>query len=128
MVLECRLVHHYELGLHTHFVGEILDVKIREEAFDAEGMPDIHKIKPLYSRRRSAIITGSAGHRESLQHREKIAKRINADMATNLCSCAGNQASASQQTASSSEQLAATAQMMKNSSEELNRLVQFFRL
>ena len=47
MVLECKLVHHYELGLHTHFVGEILDVKI-EEAVLADGdKPDIKKIKPF---------------------------------------------------------------------------------
>ena len=30
LVLECRLLHTFELGLHTQFVGEILDVKVDE--------------------------------------------------------------------------------------------------
>jgi flavin reductase (DIM6/NTAB) family NADH-FMN oxidoreductase RutF len=47
MVLECRVVHHYELGLHTHFVGEILDVKVDEAVMDDSGKPDIEKIRPL---------------------------------------------------------------------------------
>lgn len=47
MVLECKLVHHYELGLHTHFVGEILDVKIEETMLDSDGKPDIAKIQPM---------------------------------------------------------------------------------
>jgi flavin reductase (DIM6/NTAB) family NADH-FMN oxidoreductase RutF len=47
MVLECKVIHHYEIGLHTHFVGEILDVKI-EESMLAEGeKPDIEKIRPI---------------------------------------------------------------------------------
>ena len=47
MVLECRVVHHYELGLHTHFVGEILDVKVEECMLGADGKPDIGKIRPV---------------------------------------------------------------------------------
>jgi flavin reductase (DIM6/NTAB) family NADH-FMN oxidoreductase RutF len=47
MILECRVIHHYEIGLHTHFVGEILDVKVDENFLDAEGQPDIQKIQPL---------------------------------------------------------------------------------
>lgn len=47
MVLECRVVHHYEIGLHTHFVGEILDVKIDESVLDDSGRPDIGKIRPF---------------------------------------------------------------------------------
>jgi flavin reductase (DIM6/NTAB) family NADH-FMN oxidoreductase RutF len=47
MVLECRVIHHYEIGLHTHFVGEILDVKIDETVLDADGKPDIGRIRPL---------------------------------------------------------------------------------
>ena len=27
LVLECKLIYHHEIGLHTHFIGEILDVK-----------------------------------------------------------------------------------------------------
>jgi flavin reductase (DIM6/NTAB) family NADH-FMN oxidoreductase RutF len=47
MVLECRVVHHYELGLHTHFVGEILDVKVDESVLSDDGTPDIEKIRPF---------------------------------------------------------------------------------
>jgi flavin reductase (DIM6/NTAB) family NADH-FMN oxidoreductase RutF len=47
MVVECRLLHTLEIGLHTQFVGEILDVKIEESALDADGRPMIEKIQPL---------------------------------------------------------------------------------
>jgi flavin reductase (DIM6/NTAB) family NADH-FMN oxidoreductase RutF len=46
MVLECRVIHHYEIGLHTHFVGEILDVKIDEARLSDDGKPDIGIIRP----------------------------------------------------------------------------------
>jgi flavin reductase (DIM6/NTAB) family NADH-FMN oxidoreductase RutF len=38
-VIECKVVHVAELGLHTMFVGEILDVKV-EEAAMKDGKPD----------------------------------------------------------------------------------------
>ena len=47
MVLECKVIHTYEIGLHTHFVGEILDVKVNETYLDDKGLPDIQKIRPL---------------------------------------------------------------------------------
>ncbi len=47
MILECRVVHQYELGPHTHFVGGILDVKIAEGVLDDDGAPDIEKIRPF---------------------------------------------------------------------------------
>ena len=47
MILECRVIHHYEIGLHTHFVGEIMDVKIEEEMLTDEGRPDVEKISPI---------------------------------------------------------------------------------
>src|SRR3989339_86899 len=43
MILECRVIHHYEIGLHTHFVGEILDVKVDEDVLGDDGVPDIEK-------------------------------------------------------------------------------------
>jgi len=45
--LECRLVHTADLGLHTLFVGEVIDVKIEEEALTPEGNADICKINPF---------------------------------------------------------------------------------
>lgn len=47
MVLECKLIHHYEIGLHTHFVGEIFDVKIDDNVLNDDGHPDMEKIRPL---------------------------------------------------------------------------------
>lgn len=47
MVLECRVIHHFEIGLHTHFVGEILDVKVEEDMLADDGSPDIEKIRPM---------------------------------------------------------------------------------
>lgn len=47
VVLECKLVHTFELGLHTQFVGEILDVKAEEDVLGDNGLPDIAKVMPL---------------------------------------------------------------------------------
>jgi flavin reductase (DIM6/NTAB) family NADH-FMN oxidoreductase RutF len=47
LVLECKLLHTIEIGLHTQFIGEILDVKAETAVLDAEGRPDIEKIRPL---------------------------------------------------------------------------------
>jgi flavin reductase (DIM6/NTAB) family NADH-FMN oxidoreductase RutF len=46
-VLECKLRHTIELGSHTQFVGEILDVKAEEDILGANGAPDIEKVKPF---------------------------------------------------------------------------------
>lgn len=48
LVLECKLVHQIELGLHTQFVGEILDVKANENVLDDKGVPDLEKLKPFF--------------------------------------------------------------------------------
>ena len=47
LVLECRLLHTLEIGLHTMFVGEILDVKADETVLGDKGYPDITKVKPI---------------------------------------------------------------------------------
>lgn len=47
LVLECKLIHTFDLGLHTQFVGEILDVKADEEVLDEDGRPDIAKVEPF---------------------------------------------------------------------------------
>ena len=46
-VMECRLLHTLEIGLHTQFVGEIIDVKADPDVLAADGLPDILKLKPL---------------------------------------------------------------------------------
>ena len=47
LVLECKLVKTIELGLHTMFIGEIVDVKAAESILGAGGMPDVAKLKPF---------------------------------------------------------------------------------
>lgn len=47
LVVECRLLHTLEIGLHTQFVGEIVDVKADPSVIGAKGYPDITKVKPL---------------------------------------------------------------------------------
>lgn len=47
VVLECRLLHTIEIGLHTQFIGEIIDVKGDESVLAEDGHLDIMKIKPL---------------------------------------------------------------------------------
>ncbi|HOE16206.1 MAG TPA: flavin reductase family protein [Syntrophorhabdaceae bacterium] len=46
-IFECKLINTVEIGLHTQFIGEILDVKADESILDKEGLPDIEKMKPL---------------------------------------------------------------------------------
>jgi flavin reductase (DIM6/NTAB) family NADH-FMN oxidoreductase RutF len=46
LVLECRVIHTIEIGLHTQFIGEIMDVKAEESVLKEDGLPDIKKVKP----------------------------------------------------------------------------------
>lgn len=45
IVIECSLLHTFEIGLHTIFVGEILDVKGDSTILNDQKLPDIEKIK-----------------------------------------------------------------------------------
>lgn len=45
--LECKLVLTNELGLHTQFVGEVLDVKLDEACLDEKGKIDPAKFDPM---------------------------------------------------------------------------------
>jgi len=47
LVLECKLVQAINLGIHTQFVGEIMDVKADESVLDDNGRPDIEKVQPI---------------------------------------------------------------------------------
>ena len=40
IILECRLLHVIEIGLHTQFIGEIVDVKADEAVLGDNGLPD----------------------------------------------------------------------------------------
>jgi len=45
--LECTLIHTIELGLHTQFIGRIVDVVAEESVLDEKGRIDPLKVKPL---------------------------------------------------------------------------------
>ncbi len=47
VVLECGLLHTFEIGLHTQFVGGILDVKANQDLLRSDGLPDMEKVKPI---------------------------------------------------------------------------------
>ena len=46
-VLELLLRHTLELGSHTQFVGEIMDVKVRRDCLNADGLPDPARLSAL---------------------------------------------------------------------------------
>jgi flavin reductase (DIM6/NTAB) family NADH-FMN oxidoreductase RutF len=47
LILECKLTHTVEIGLHTQFIGEILDVKADESVLGENGTIDIEKVHPI---------------------------------------------------------------------------------
>ena len=47
LILECKLIHSIELGLHTLFVGEILDVKADESVLGHDGLLQVEKLGAL---------------------------------------------------------------------------------
>lgn len=46
-VLECKVLHTIEVGLHTQFIGEIMDIKAEESMLNEKGSLDIEKVKPF---------------------------------------------------------------------------------
>lgn len=47
LILECKVLHAIEIGLHTQFVGEIVDVKVDDWVAGESDVPTIEKVKPL---------------------------------------------------------------------------------
>jgi flavin reductase (DIM6/NTAB) family NADH-FMN oxidoreductase RutF len=45
--LECKVVDIAELGMHSQFIGEIMDVKVDESILGVGGAVEIKKLKPL---------------------------------------------------------------------------------
>lgn len=44
-ILECKLIQTVKIGLHTQFIGEILDIKVDEELLENESL--IKNIRPI---------------------------------------------------------------------------------
>jgi flavin reductase (DIM6/NTAB) family NADH-FMN oxidoreductase RutF len=47
MVIECKVIQTIEIGLHTQFIGEIVDVKADESIVTEDGKLDPEKLKPV---------------------------------------------------------------------------------
>lgn len=47
LILECRLIQSFELGVHTQFIGEIVDVKAEDKVLNEKGIPTIEKVLPF---------------------------------------------------------------------------------
>lgn len=47
LVLECKIIHVIEIGLHTQFIGEILDIKADESVLGEDGLVDLTQLQPL---------------------------------------------------------------------------------
>lgn len=47
IVFECKLIKKVRIGLHTEFIGEILDVKANRCVLNENKTPDLEKVKPL---------------------------------------------------------------------------------
>lgn len=45
--LECKLIQIVDLGFHTQFIGEIVDVKVNEEMLNEKEIPNTDKIRPI---------------------------------------------------------------------------------
>ena len=48
LILECKLLHTIEIGLHTQFIGEIVDVKAEESILGENGVPEVEKVAPFF--------------------------------------------------------------------------------
>ncbi len=47
LIIECKVLKIVEIGLHTEFIGEIMDVKVDSSVLDEKGLLDIEKMKPI---------------------------------------------------------------------------------
>ena len=47
LILECKVLDTFEIGLHTQFIGEIMDVKADEGILGEKELPEIEKVKPI---------------------------------------------------------------------------------
>jgi flavin reductase (DIM6/NTAB) family NADH-FMN oxidoreductase RutF len=47
MVVECKVIKVVEIGLHTQFIGEIIDVKADDSVIGEKDLPDLAKVSPI---------------------------------------------------------------------------------
>lgn len=49
LIMECRLIHTFDIGSHTQFIAQILDVKADEAVLGKNGLPTAEKVNPIIS-------------------------------------------------------------------------------
>jgi flavin reductase (DIM6/NTAB) family NADH-FMN oxidoreductase RutF len=64
--LECQLLQHHCLGLHTIFIGQIVGIQADEDVLGPRGLPDIEKTQ--------AILWGGFGNNHYFAVGEKLAR------------------------------------------------------
>jgi flavin reductase (DIM6/NTAB) family NADH-FMN oxidoreductase RutF len=47
LIIECKVIQVIKIGLHTEFIGEIVDVKADSLVLNEQNLPDIEKVKPI---------------------------------------------------------------------------------
>ena len=47
LIIECKVLKIVEIGLHTEFIGEIIDVKADSIVLNEKNLPDIEKVKSI---------------------------------------------------------------------------------
>ncbi len=47
LILECKVIKIVEIGLHTEFIGEIVDVKADSLVLNEKNLLDIEKMNPI---------------------------------------------------------------------------------
>ena len=70
---EYNMLHVFELGLHTQFVGQIMDVKADEAVLGAADQPEIDKVRPIIFSPANRVYYGVG---PSLGHAFAIGKEI----------------------------------------------------
>ncbi|MDD1724374.1 MAG: flavin reductase family protein [Methanospirillum sp.] len=48
LVMECRITRVVDIGVHDHFIAEVLDVSVDEQYTDLKGQPDLGSIRFFY--------------------------------------------------------------------------------
>ncbi|MGD9210433.1 MAG: flavin reductase family protein [Desulfobacteraceae bacterium] len=47
LIIECKVIHSLEIGLHTQFIGEVMDIKADPDVMNSKGQPLMEKIMPF---------------------------------------------------------------------------------
>ncbi|MBU0753522.1 MAG: flavin reductase family protein [Planctomycetes bacterium] len=85
VVAECKLLRTLDLGSHVQVIGEIIDLKVDENALDERGRPDINRIKPFCydpQNRKYYGVKGDLG--EAFKMGRELAPGANTDQASTL--------------------------------------------